>query len=148
MAAVTSTSKSMQYQLLLTKCLQNTASLSNFNKFHQNLWDKANDFSWDDRLTRICRPLVRVYSVSNWVLVTGHMSYVSQSKCQKVLAVWWTLHSNVAPSISSLSGVAFYLKKKLIRIELLKVCSLQINVLVFLCTDDELIIKLNETQLG
>ena len=40
---------------------------------------------------------IRVYSVSDWELVTGHMSYVSQSECQKVLGGQMNI-SNVAPS--------------------------------------------------
>ena len=90
---LTSRSRSMYCQLPLTNILQNTTSLCSFSiKFAKILrisrWiqlrQPADTFSHFERWN------IRVYSVSDWELVTGHMLYISQSECQKVLAVKWT----------------------------------------------------------
>ena len=46
------------------------------NKVRQN---EANEFSSDIYISS----RIHVYSVSDWELVTGHMSYVSQSECKR-----------------------------------------------------------------
>ena len=84
MAAVTSTSRSMRYQLPVNNCLQNRASLSNFPiKFA-----KIKPMNSAQHICEHSRVL------GQWLeLVIGHMSYVSQSECQKILAVRWTLEA-------------------------------------------------------
>ena len=87
----------MYCQFPLTNILQNTTSSSNFSIklakiFRISRWiqlrQPADIFSYFIRWN-IC-----VYSVSEWELVTGHMLYISQSACQKVLAA----NERVVPS--------------------------------------------------